>query len=363
MGNFRPEHSVKNSISKQQATPGEVQIDAVPGVASEKEDMDMDIQIEIRAHGAADVLTVNANVAKNPGPGEIRLRQHAIGVNFVDIYHRTGSYPVPGLPVVPGVEGAGIVEAVGEGVTHVAPGDRVAYAGLPLGAYASTRLLPAWRAIRLPEAVSFDLAAGSMLRGLTVAMLTSRVFQLAAGQTILVHAGAGGLGQYLTRWSKHLGATVITTVSSDEKAHISRDCGADHVIVGRDTDYVAEVQALTGGKGADFILDGIGGEGLARNFQAIRAFGIVASVGQPAGPIPPIPVSALSARSASLARPSVIAFITDPEAYAKAAAAVFEMMAQGVTASIGATYPVAEAHRAHEDMEAGKTTGSLVLIP
>jgi NADPH:quinone reductase len=323
----------------------------------------MDIQIEIPVQGAADVLTVKACEAQQPGPGEILLRQHAIGVNFVDIYHRSGLYVLPNLPVVPGVEGAGIVEAVGEGVTHVAVGDRIAYAGLPLGAYASMRLLPAWRAIRLPDTVSFELAAGSMLRGLTVAMLTSKVFPLASGQTILVHAGAGGLGQYLTRWSKRLGATVIATVSSAEKAQISKDAGADHVIVGRNADYVAEVLAVTNGKGADFIVDGIGGEGLVRNFEAIRPFGIVASIGQPAGPIPPVPVAALSLRAAALARPSVIAFINDPEAYARAAASVFDMMAQGVTASIGGTYPLAEARRAHEDMEAGKTTGSLLLIP
>ncbi len=323
----------------------------------------MDIQIEIRAHGNADVLTATAIDAKTPGPGEIRLRHHAIGVNFVDIYHRSGTYPVPGLPAVPGVEGAGIVEAVGEGVTNVAPGDRIVYAGLPLGAYASTRLLPAWRAIKLPEAVSFELAASSMLRGLTVAMLTSKVFPLASGHTILVHAGAGGLGQYLTRWAKRLGATVIATVSNAEKAAISRDAGADHVIVGRDADYVTEVLTLTGGKGVDFIVDGIGGEGLVRNFQAVRPFGLVASLGQPAGPIPPVPVAALSARAAALARPSVIAFINDPEAYAKASASVFDMMAQGVTGSIGGTYPLSEARRAHEDMEAGRTTGSLLLIP
>ncbi len=323
----------------------------------------MDIQIEIRVQGAADVLSVKTCEAKEPGPGEIRVRQHAIGVNFVDIYHRSGLYALPSLPIVPGVEGAGIVEAVGDGVTTVNVGDRIVYAGLPLGAYASVRLLPAWRAIRLPESVSFELAAGSMLRGLTVAMLTSRVFPLSGGHTILVHAGAGGLGQYLTRWSKRLGATVIATVGSAEKAEISRNAGADHVIVGRNADYVTEVLALTGGKGADFIVDGVGGEGLVRNFEAIRPFGIVASVGQPAGPIPPVPVAALSGRAAALARPSVIAFISDPEAYARAAASVFHMMTQGVTASIGGTYPLAEAYRAHEDMEAGKTNGSLLLIP
>lgn len=323
----------------------------------------MDIQVEITKPGAADVLAVTSCAERQPGPGEIRLRQHAIGVNFVDIYHRTGTYPLPSYPVVPGVEGAGIVEAIGEGVDTIKVGDRVAYAGLPLGAYASLRLLPAWRAIRLPDSVPFELAAGSMLRGLTCAMLTTRIYPVAAGDTILIHAAAGGLGQYLTRWAKHLGATVVGTVSSDAKAEIARKAGADHLIVGRDADYVTQVLALTDGKGVPFVVDGIGGEAFARNFQAVRPFGIVASVGQAAGPIPPLPVTALSPKAASLSRPSVIAYINDQAAYQNAAQTLLDMMARGVTAAIGGTYALKEVQQAHRDMETGRTAGSLILLP
>lgn len=323
----------------------------------------MDIQIEITKPGGADVLAVTACPERQPGKGEIRLRQHAVGVNFVDIYHRTGAYPLPSFPVVPGVEGAGIVEAVGQGVDNVRVGERVAYAGLPLGAYAATRLLPAWRAVRLPDDVPFELAAASMLRGLTCAMLTSRIFPVSGGDTVLIHAAAGGLGQYLTRWVKRLGATVIGTVGSESKAEIARKAGADHLIIGRDADYVSQVLALTDGKGVPFVVDGIGGETFARNFQTLQPFGIVASVGQAAGPIPPVAVTALSPKAASLSRPSIIAYINDQNAYRSAAQTVFQMMATGVTATIGGTYALRDAAQAHEDMEAGKTSGSLILLP
>lgn len=322
-----------------------------------------DIRIALDAIGDAASLKPSPQSSEAPGPGEIRIRQHAIGVNFVDIYHRTGLYPLPALPAVLGVEGAGVVEAVAGDVNHVAPGDRIAYAGTPVGAYASTRLLPAWRAVALPADIPFDVAAASMLRGLTAQMLFNRVHRLQAGQTVLVHAAAGGLGQFLTRWAKHLGANVIGTAGSEDKAAIAREAGADHVVVGRGADYVADVMARTDGKGADFIVDGIGGENFTRNFQAIRPFGMVASVGQAGGPIPAVPAAALSPRAASYSRPSVIAHISDREVYRAAAAEVLDMIRHGVAASIGATYPLAEAARAHADMEAGKTTGSLLLIP
>jgi NADPH:quinone reductase len=322
-----------------------------------------DIQIAISAIGDASVLQASPQTAQAPGAGEIRVRHHAIGINFVDIYHRSGIYPLPAFPAVPGVEGAGIVEAVGADVTGLKPGDRIAYAGTPIGAYASTRLLPAWRAIALPPEIPFDVAAASMLRGLTAQMLFNRVHRLVAGETVLVHAAAGGLGQYLTRWAKHIGATVIGTAGSEDKAAIARQAGADHVIVGRGADYVADVLARTEGRGADFIVDGIGSETFQRNFQAIRSFGTVASVGQAGGPIPPIAAAALSPRSASFSRPSVIAHISDQQAYRTSVADVLAMIRQGISASIGATYPLAEAARAHVDMESGKTTGSLLLMP
>lgn len=322
-----------------------------------------DIQIAIDATGDAASLKPTARLPQEPGADEVRIRHHAIGVNFVDIYHRTGIYPLPAFPAVLGVEGAGVVEAVGGNVSHLKPGDRIAYAGTPIGAYASTRLLPAWRALPLSSDIAFDVAAASMLRGLTAQMLFNRVHRLVAGETVFVHAAAGGLGQFLTRWAKHLGARVIGTAGSEEKAAVARDAGADHMIVGRGTDYVPEVMAHTDGKGADFIVDGIGGTDFARNFQAIRPFGTVASVGQAAGPIPAVAAAALSPRAASWSRPSVIAHIADQQAYRTSANEVLDMIGKGVTASIGATYPLAEAARAHADMEAGRTTGSLLLIP
>ena len=323
----------------------------------------MDIQITLAAAGGADVLSVSNHAPQEPGPGEIRLRQHAIGVNFVDIYHRSGLYPLPAFPAIVGVEGAGIVEAIGEGVDHVKVGERVTYAGLPVGAYASTRLLPAWRAIALPDSISFELAAASMLRGLTVDMLLNRLLPLKSGSTILVHAAAGGLGQYLTRWAKASGMHVIGSVSSDEKAEIAKAAGADHVIVGRDADVVAGVMGFTDKRGVEAVIDGVGGPNFLKNFEMLRPFGMVASVGQAGGPIAPVPVSALSGRAASLSRPSVIAHIADPASYLAGAKAVLDMMDKGVAASIGTSYPLTEAGRAHLDMETGKSTGSPLLIP
>lgn len=323
----------------------------------------MDIQIAFHETGDADVLSVSPAETAAPGPDEVRLRQHAVGVNFVDIYHRTGLYPVPKLPAVPGVEGAGVVEAIGDNVTTLKPGDRVAYAGLPLGAYATTRLLPASRAIPLPDSVSLERAASSMLRGLTVHMLLNRVIPERCQETLLVYAAAGGLGQYLTRWASHRGSRVIGIAGSTAKAKIAVEAGARDVIVGRQADIVKEVNALTGNDGVDAIVDGVGGDNFLQNFQAIKPFGSVLSVGQAGGPLPPIPAEALSARSASFARPSVIAYISDVETYTRAARDVIDMMTKGVHATIGKTYPLGEAAQAHKEMEGGETTGSLLLLP
>jgi NADPH:quinone reductase len=323
----------------------------------------MDLQVTMAATGGADVLTVSDQIPLEPGPQEIRVRHHAIGVNFVDIYHRSGLYPLPCLPAIIGVEGAGIVEAVGQTVENVKTGDRIVYAGLPVGAYASTRLLPAWRAIVLPDNIPFELAAASMLRGLTVEMLLKHVLALKAGSSILVHAAAGGLGQYVTCWAKFAGIHVIGTASSEAKAGIANAAGADQVIVGRDADHVAAVMAFTEGHGVDAVIDGVGGANFLTNFQMVRPFGMVASMGQAGGPIAPVPISALSQRSASLSRPSIIAHIADPASYRAGAKAVLEMMDKGIAASVGPTYPLAEARQAHLDMETGKSTGSPLLIP
>lgn len=322
----------------------------------------MDIKIELSAPGGLDQLQAVPCVPQEPGPAEIRLRHDGIGVGFVDIYHRTGLYPLP-LPAVLGVEGAGTVEAVGANVHHLKIGERVAYAGIP-GGYAATRLLPAWRAIKLPEALDPLLAATAFLRGMTVHMLVTRIFPVRDGSILLVHAAAGGLGLTLTRWAKHLGATVIGTAGSEEKADIARANGADHVIVGRGADYAAEVGKLTKGKGVDFAVDGIGGDVLRKTFACVRRFGTVASVGQAAGPIPPIAALELGpARTLMFARPSVMAYSAEQDTYPIAAKAVLDAIERGLITKAVRTYPLAQAAEAQRALEAGETTGSPVLIP
>jgi NADPH2:quinone reductase len=323
----------------------------------------MDRKVYIAGTGGIEQLVVAADAPAEPGAGEIRIRQQAIGVSFIDIYHRSGLYPLP-LPATLGVEGAGIVEAVGPGVTRFSPGDRLAYAGAPVGAYASTRLLPEARAVALPDEIPAQLAAASLLRGITAHMLLTRTYAVTPGTTILVHAAAGGMGGLLVRWAKHLGARVIGTAGSPEKAELARAAGAEHVIVGRSADIAAEVAAWTNGRGVDVAHDGIGGDMLLKTLASVRPFGTVASIGQAAGPIPPLPLDEIGPRrSLTLARPSFMAYSSDPSVYPLAAAAALEAMRLGIAATIGGTYPLDEAARAHSDLEAGRTTGSLLLVP
>ncbi len=298
-----------------------------------------------------------------PATGTVRIRHVAIGVNFIDIYHRIGLYPLP-LPAVPGVEGAGVVEAIGDNVTGFAVGDRVAYAGAPVGAYAQVRTIPAARLIRLPEDIAFRDAAASMLKGLTAHMLLTRTWPVKAGDRLLVHGAAGGLGSMLVRWAKYLGATVIGTTGSREKAEIALGYGADHIVVGRNADLASEVASLTDGLGVDYTIDGIGGDMLMKSLACTHRFGMVASIGQAAGSIPPIAVEEIGPiRSLSLARPSVMAYAADTTIYPQAAAALLEVMRKGIMAEIGGEYPLAAAPHAQSDLEAGRTTGSLLLVP
>lgn len=323
----------------------------------------MDSKVQIAGFGGIDQLVVSAAAPAVPGPGEIRIRHDAIGVSFIDIYHRTGLYPLP-LPATLGVEGAGVVEAVGPGVTRLSPGDRVAYAGAPVGAYASTRLLPEARAVSLPGEISSQMAAASMLRGITAHMLLTHTYPVCPGTTVLVHAAAGGTGGLLVRWAKHLGAMVIGTAGSPQKAVLAREAGADHVVVGRDADIVGKVRELTGGAGVDVAYDGIGGDMLLKTLACVRPFGTVASIGQAGGPIPPLDVEELGPRrSLSLARPSFMAYSADPERYRTAAEAVVAAMRLGIASTVGATYALRDAAQAHADLEAGRSTGSLLLIP
>ncbi|WP_132537212.1 quinone oxidoreductase [Rhizobium sp. PP-F2F-G48] len=322
----------------------------------------MDRKVELIATGDIYNLRVSGIEPEPPGPDELRIRHVGIGVNFIDIYQRTGLYPLP-LPAVLGVEGAGIVEAVGSEAGEFHVGDRIAYAGIP-GGYASTRRLPAWRAIKLPDDISTRIAAGSFLRGLTAHMLLTRTYRAERGTTLLIPAAAGGLGATLTRWAKHLGCIVIGTVGSPEKARIAHANGADHVIVGRNADMVAEVARLTHAKGVDFAIDGIGGDMLGKTLGCVRRFGVVASIGQVGGPIPAIPVQELGPiRSLSLARPSVMAYAAEQETYRVATQAVIAVIRQGIIASAGRDYPLEEAAQAQSDLETGKTTGSILLLP
>jgi NADPH2:quinone reductase len=319
--------------------------------------------VRIHEFGGPEALRLDAIELPPPGPGEALVRQSFAGVNYVDVYHRTGLYPLPQVPAVLGVEGAGIVAAVGSGVDSVAVGNRVAYTALPIGAYAAERLIPAERLLRLPATVSEQDAAGIMLRGVTAHMLLHRTYPVGPGTTILVHAAAGGLGLVVTQWAKLLGATVIGTVGSAEKAEIARAAGLDHAILYRETSFVDAVKELTGGRGVDVAYDGIGASTLLETFDAMRPFGTVASVGQAGGPIPPIEVAQLGPRrSLSLSRPSVFGYMTELVAYRTAATELLSLLEQGrIKVPVGAVYPLADAARAHADLEGRRTTGSILL--
>ena len=319
--------------------------------------------VRVKGPGGVEQFEVVEVELPPPAANEIRIRQTAIGVNFVDIYQRSGLYPMPSANI-PGVEGAGVVEAVGANVTSVRVGDRIAYAGAPVGAYAAERNLPAWRAVKLTDALSDEVVASSFVKAVTAHMLLFRVYPVVSGTTLLVHSAAGGLGQLLTRWASHLGATVIGTAGSEAKAEIARQAGARHVIVGRDADFAQAVGDITGKRGVDVAYDGVGGVTLAKTLACVRPFGVVASTGQAGGPIPPIDVSDLGPRrSISLARPSVMAYMNEPEAYRSAAEAVIAGIQSGVLKVSGNPYPLNEAARAHADLEAGRTSGALYLKP
>ncbi len=319
--------------------------------------------IRLKAPGGAEQLEPVTIEIPPPQSDEIRIRQTAIGVNFIDVYQRMGLYPLPPA-AIPGVEAVGVVTAVGANVTSPRIGERIAYAGAPIGAYASERNLPAWRAVRLPEQVADDVAASVFVKGITAHMLLKRVYPVGRGTTALIHSAAGGLGQLLTRWAANLGATVIGTVGSDAKAATARHAGAHHVIVGRDADFARAVADLTEARGVDVAYDGVGGTTLAKTLPCVRPFGVVASIGQSAGAIPPLDVEELGPRrSLMLARPSVMAYMNRAEDYRTATSAVLSALQQGVLQATGKPYPLGDAARAHADLEAGRTSGSLYLVP
>jgi NADPH2:quinone reductase len=319
--------------------------------------------VRLKAPGGPEQLELTQVELPPPATGEIRLRQTAIGVNFIDIYQRTGLYPLPPA-AIPGVEAVGVVEAIGAEVTGLSVGDRVAYAGAPVGAYASERNLPEWRAVKLADALPDATVAASFVKGITADMLLCRIFPVGADTTILVHAAAGGLGQLLTRRATRLGARVIATVGSEAKAASARAAGAHHVVIGRDADFARAVFELTDGRGVDVAYDGIGGTTLRKTLACVRPFGVVASIGQAAGPIPALDVEELGPRrSLVLARPSVMAYMNDAADYRAAADAVLAALASGELDGMGTAYRLRDVAQAHSDLEAGRTSGALYLTP
>ena len=322
------------------------------------------LQVRLHAPGGREALRLETVPVPAPGPGEIRLIHTAIGVNFVDVYHRTGLYPLPALPATLGVEGAGIVESVGPGVSGLSEGQRVAYAGPPAGAYARVRNLPAERAVALPESVPDEAAAGALLRGMTAHMLYGRVRPLRAGDSVLVHAAAGGLGLVLVQWARALGARVIGTVGSEAKAALALAHGLERAVRYREADFVAAAREFGGGDGVDFAIDGIGADTLVRTLAAVRPYGMVASIGQVGGDSGPLDLAALGpARSIALSRPGVFRFMADLARYREGAQATLTRLEAGLKVEIGARLPLAEAAEAHRRLEAGETSGSLLLLP
>jgi len=317
----------------------------------------------IRVHetGGPEVLKWEEVEVGEPGPGQIRLRQEAAGLNFIDVYHRTGLYPQP-MPFTPGVEGAGVVEAVGPDVTSVKVGDRVAYGG-PVGGYAEVRLIPADRVVALPDAVSFEQAAGMMLRGMTAHMLLRRVHEVKAGETILVHAAAGGVGLMLCQWAKALGASVIGTVGSGEKAELARAHGCDHPIVYTREDFVAEVARITGGAKVPVVYDGVGRDTFMKSLDCLARRGTMASFGNSSGAVDPFQPGILAQKgSLFLTRPTLYDYTFDRADLEVAAAELFDIVGSGkVRIKIGQRFPLADAAEAHRALEARKTTGSTVL--
>ena len=320
--------------------------------------------IRINRVGGPEVMELVDVELGPPGPGEAQVRHEAIGLNFIDVYFRTGLYPQP-LPGGLGMEGAGVVEAVGEGVTEVQVGDRVAYAGRPIGAYAEARNMPASQLLVLPEKIGFDTAAAMMLQGLTVQYLFHRTVPLKAGDTILFHAAAGGVGLIACQWAKVMGVTLIGTVGSEEKAALATENGAHHVINYNKENFTERVKEITGGKGVSAVYDSIGKDTFIGSLDCLQPLGTMVSFGNASGPVPPFSLSELANRgSLFITRPSLMSYMAKREDLEAAAKSLFGVVASGeVKIDIRQRYALADVARAHTELEARKTTGSSILLP
>ena len=318
--------------------------------------------IRIHKTGGPEVLQVEDITLPQPGPGELLVKNRAIGLNFVDTYFRSGLYPVPQMPFVPGNEGAGEVLAVGPNVTEFKPGDRIAYVAT-LGSYAEERIVAVNSTVALPEAVSFEAAASMMLKGMTAEYLLHRTYKVKPGDTILVHAAAGGTGLILCQWGKALGATVIGTAGSTEKAALAKAHGADHVILYREEDFVARVKEITGGKLCAVVYDGVGKDTFLPSLDCLQPFGVLVSFGNASGPVDPVNLGLHGPKgSLYVTRPTLFTHIATREATQAAADDLFAVVESGaVTIPIDQRYALADVQQAHRDLEARKTTGCTVL--
>ncbi len=320
----------------------------------------------IRFHqpGGPEVLCWENVELPAPAAGEARVRHHAGGLNYIDTYHRTGLYPLP-LPSGIGLEGAGVVEAVGEGVSEVAVGDRVAYAGGPVGAYAEARNIPAHRLLKLPDTISFETAAAMMLQGLTSAYLLRRTYRVQSGDAVLIHAAAGGVGLIACQWAKALGATVIGTVGSPAKAALAKAHGCDHVIDYTTENFAQRVREITGGEGVPVVYDGVGQATFAGSLDSLRPLGMMVSFGNASGPVPPVDLIQLSQKgSLFITRPTLMTYTAKRADLVALGEELFDVVGSGkVRIEINQRYALKDAAQAHIDLEARKTTGSTILIP
>eukprot|EP00668_Euglena_longa_P028930 GGOE01036264.1.p1 GENE.GGOE01036264.1~~GGOE01036264.1.p1 ORF type:complete len:336 (+),score=91.56 GGOE01036264.1:35-1009(+) len=320
--------------------------------------------IRFQQHGGPEVLQWEEVEVPAPGPKEATVKHHAVGLNFIDVYHRTGLYGVP-LPSGIGYEGSGVVTAVGNEVTEVQVGDRVAYVAGPLGAYSEVRNIAAGRLVKLPESINFQTGAAMMLKGLTVAMLLLRAYRVQPGDKVLIHAAAGGIGLIACQWAKALGATVIGTVGSEEKAAVARKHGCDHTILYRSEDFVQRVRELTEGKGVAVVYDGVGNDTFLKSLDCLQSRGTMVVFGNASGPVPPFDVRLLGAKgSLFLTRPSLFDYIAKREDLEALFTQMVEVISSGkVAIPVSQTFPLRDAAAAHEALEGRSTTGATVLLP
>jgi len=318
--------------------------------------------IQIHEAGGPDVMKWEAVDVGDPGPGQVRIKHAAVGLNYIDVYFRTGTYPQDTMPFTPGMEGAGEVVAVGEGVTYVKPGDRVGYA-MALGAYAEERIAPVERLVKLPNGIDDKTGAAMMLKGMTASYLLRRTYKVKAGDTILFHAAAGGVGLIVCQWAKHLGATMIGTVGSDEKAELAKAHGCTHTINYNTENFVERVKDLTDGKGCDVVYDSVGKDTFPASLDCVKDFGLWATFGQSSGPLPELNMGLLAQKGSLCAtRPTLATHIASRERLDELSGALFDVVTSGaVNIEINQTYPLSDAVQAHKDLEGRKTTGSTIF--